>query len=125
MLIGEKIKSIRELRNYTQEYMADQLGITQAGYSKIEKGATSLSLSKLEQLSVILELPLQDILNFDSQRYFIQIKNTEKENSALNDSSIKLIKSLYEDKISLLEVLLGRMDSDLRLYKEKYGANII
>ena len=79
MLIGDKIKSIRELKNYTQEYIADQLGITQAGYSKIEKGKTSLSLDKLEQLALILYLPLENIINFESQKYFNHDSNSEKE----------------------------------------------
>lgn len=35
--INQNVKSIRELKNYTQEYMSEQLGMTQAGYSKIEK----------------------------------------------------------------------------------------
>ncbi|HXA02953.1 MAG TPA: helix-turn-helix transcriptional regulator, partial [Cytophagaceae bacterium] len=36
MSVGSKIKKIRELRNYTQEYMADRLQMSQSGYSKIE-----------------------------------------------------------------------------------------
>ena len=44
--IGTKIKNIRELRNYTQDYMAEKLGITQAGYSKIERGETDVTYSK-------------------------------------------------------------------------------
>ncbi len=51
--IKNKIKSIRELKNYTQEYMADQLGVTQAGYSKIEKGKTILSFAKLVEIARI------------------------------------------------------------------------
>lgn len=37
-MIGYKIKSIRELKNLTQEYMAEKLDISQAAYSKLEKG---------------------------------------------------------------------------------------
>jgi transcriptional regulator with XRE-family HTH domain len=36
MELGTKIKKIRELRNLTQEYLADQLGISQPAYSKLE-----------------------------------------------------------------------------------------
>lgn len=35
--VGQKIKKIRELRNYTQEYMAEQLGMSQTGYGNIER----------------------------------------------------------------------------------------
>ncbi len=45
--IGEKIKKIRELKNYTQEYMAAQIGITQAGYSKIERGESDVPMSAI------------------------------------------------------------------------------
>ncbi|MEC4114616.1 helix-turn-helix transcriptional regulator [Myroides pelagicus] len=38
---------MRELKNLTQEYVAEKLGMTQAGYSKIESGATKLSYSKI------------------------------------------------------------------------------
>ena len=68
--IKSKIKSIRELKNYTQEYMADQLGVTQAGYSKIEKGKTSLSYEKLVEIGKILDVSVEDIISFDYDKYF-------------------------------------------------------
>lgn len=119
MLIGDKIKSIRELKNFTQEYIADQLGITQAGYSKIEKGKTSLSLEKLEQLAVILELPLENIINFEIQEYFNQSHNDQKVNALYSQNRFELVAKLYEDKIILLEKLLGKTDQELQFYKEK------
>lgn len=120
MLIGDKIKSIRELKNYTQEYMAYQLGMTQAGYSKIEKGKTKVNVEKLQKLSVILELPVEAIINFESEHYLNQKESLEKENFMNSDTSFALMKRLYEDKISLLEKLLGKTDTELQCYKEKY-----
>ena len=34
--IGAKIRRIRQLKGYSQEYMATSLGITQNSYSKLE-----------------------------------------------------------------------------------------
>ena len=79
--IKNKIKSIRELKNYTQEYMADQLGVTQAGYSKIEKGKTILSFVKLVEISKILEVSVEDIISFDSQRYFNNFNKVKGNNN--------------------------------------------
>ena len=45
--------------------MATQLGITQAGYSKIEKGKTSLSYEKLVEIGRILDVSVEDIISFD------------------------------------------------------------
>jgi DNA-binding XRE family transcriptional regulator len=47
MKIGNRIKKIREFKNYTQEYMAGQLGISQRAYSKIENDEVSISIEKL------------------------------------------------------------------------------
>lgn len=123
--IKNKIKSIRELKNYTQEYMADQLGVTQAGYSKIEKGKTILSYVKLVEIARILEVSVEDIISFDSERYFSSI-NTVKGNSnngsiLINSDNSAALKELYEDKIKLLEKLLGKTEEELNRYKKKFG----
>jgi transcriptional regulator with XRE-family HTH domain len=49
MSVGAKIKNLRELRNYTQAYMADQLSMSVNGYGKIERDETDLSLGKLRK----------------------------------------------------------------------------
>jgi transcriptional regulator with XRE-family HTH domain len=123
--IKNKIKSIRELKNYTQEYVADQLGVTQAGYSKIEKGKTILSFAKLVEIARILEVSVEDIISFDSQRYFKSF-NSVKGNSnngeiIINSDDSEALKQLYEDKIALLEKLLLRTEQELERYKEKFG----
>ncbi len=33
--IGDRIKKIREMRNFTQDYVATQLGMTLQGYGEI------------------------------------------------------------------------------------------
>ncbi|KQW99533.1 helix-turn-helix transcriptional regulator [Flavobacterium sp. Root420] len=123
--IKNKIKSIRELKNYTQEYMADQLGVTQAGYSKIEKGKTILTYVKLVEIARILEVSVEDIISFDSERYFSSI-NTVKGNSnngsiLINSDNSAVLKELYEDKIKLLEKLLSKTEEELNRYKRKFG----
>ncbi|WP_082189568.1 helix-turn-helix domain-containing protein [Lentimicrobium saccharophilum] len=41
MQIGQKIRKVRELRNFTQEFMAKSLGITQGAYSRIRANASN------------------------------------------------------------------------------------
>jgi transcriptional regulator with XRE-family HTH domain len=122
--IKNKIKSIRELKNYTQEYMADQLGVTQAGYSKIEKGKTVLSFVKLVEIARILEVSVEDILSFDSQRYFNSFNKVKGNNNGsimINSDNSVALKELYEDKIMLLEKLLTKTEEELSRYKKKFG----
>ena len=67
MLIGHKIKKISELRNFTQEHIAEKLNITQAGYSKIERNEVDLNLEKLDKLAQIFEMKPEEILTFDEK----------------------------------------------------------
>jgi transcriptional regulator with XRE-family HTH domain len=41
-----KIKQIRELKNFTQEYVAQKLGLSTRAYSKIETGETQLTINR-------------------------------------------------------------------------------
>jgi transcriptional regulator with XRE-family HTH domain len=65
--IGQKIKKLRELRNYTQSYMAIELDMTQQGYSKIEKEG-KLSVDQLDKIAKILQVEAAYILNFNEQQ---------------------------------------------------------
>ncbi|MEO8534470.1 MAG: helix-turn-helix transcriptional regulator [Flavobacterium sp.] len=122
--MNRKIKSLRELKNYTQQYMAEALEITQAAYSKIEKGKTNLSLNKLEKIAEILGVSIETLIKFDTKIYLDHLTN-EKENS--NQDNFKnqfkgnKVEKLYEEKIVLLELLLAKTDSELKQYKEKFG----
>ena|SRR5690554_1363582 len=122
MLIEEKIKSIRELKNYTQGYMAEELGITQAAYSKIESGQTKLTMNKINDIAQIFEIPVEDLVAYDSQRYFNSFNNVKgSNNGSVINGDAELIAKLYEDKINLLERLLHATENELLRYKEKYG----
>lgn len=123
-MIGNKIKNIRELKNFTQEYMAEKLDISQAAYSKLEKGDIKVSSEKLSQIAKILDVNPEDITSFDSQKYFNSFNNVKGSNNGsiiIGADETELIKKLYEDKISLLEKLLNNTEKELKNYKTKYG----
>ena len=65
-----KIKKIRELKNLTQEYMANQLDISLRAYSKIESGETQLTIKRVNQISRILDISGIDLLNFSEEKVF-------------------------------------------------------
>ena len=65
-----KIKKIRELKNYSQEYVADKLGLSTRAYSKIETGETQLTINRLNELSEIFEVDPIEVLGFDDKQIF-------------------------------------------------------
>jgi len=116
--INDNIKSIRELKNYTQHYMAFRLGITQAGYSKIERGDNAIGLDKLEQIASVFEMNINTIIEFDTSVY---LEQASKSREASQRCGIYNLDALYKDKILLLEKLLAKTDWELKKYKDKFG----
>jgi transcriptional regulator with XRE-family HTH domain len=97
-----KLKQLRELKNFTQEYMANQLGLSTRAYSKIETGETQLTINRLNEISKILEIDPMEILGFDHQNIFNNC--TQEGNIGINHINIpdKLIEQ-YEKRIQQLE----------------------
>ena len=55
-LILDRIRSQRVLKGLSQQNMADELNLTLAGYSKIERGDTELTLTRLRQIAAVLNI---------------------------------------------------------------------
>lgn len=62
MKINEKIKHLREGKHWSQEEMAQKLNMSKNGYAKIERGETSASLGRLEQVAAVLGIGLCELL---------------------------------------------------------------
>jgi len=61
------IRRIREFRDYTQDYLAAKLNISQNAYSKIELGYSSITVARLIQIAEILEVDLVALISIDSE----------------------------------------------------------
>ena len=61
--IAANIRHKREYRNYTQEYLALKLNISQNAYSKIELGYTKITVERLFQIADILEFDVAELIN--------------------------------------------------------------
>jgi transcriptional regulator with XRE-family HTH domain len=60
--IAANIRHRREYRNYTQEYLAAKLDISQNAYSKIELGYTKITVERLFQIADVLDYDVVEIL---------------------------------------------------------------
>jgi transcriptional regulator with XRE-family HTH domain len=104
--IGYKIKKIRELRNYSQEFMAKSIGISQAAYSSIENCKTKLDDKKLKQIAEILKVDEFIIVNFSEEKFFRDAQPQK------NNSSSDKIQELYER-------ILKQKEEEISLLKKK------
>ena len=69
-IVYKNIKTIRELKNLTREYVADALGMSTSGYGKIERGEVDLTVSKFIMISEVLEVDVDYIFKFDVSNFF-------------------------------------------------------
>jgi len=75
--VAGNIRKIREYRDYTQDYLAAKLKISQNAYSKIELGYSKLTIERLFQISAILDIEVTQLLTLDHAEL---IKNISSEN---------------------------------------------
>ncbi len=67
--VAGNIRKVREYRNYTQDYLAAKLEISQNAYSKIELGYSKITLDRLFHIAIILEVAVMELLEFDEEKF--------------------------------------------------------
>jgi len=76
--VAGNIRKIREYRDYTQDYLAAKLKISQNAYSKIELGYSKLTIDRLFQIAAILEVEVPHLLTLNHSDLVKIIADDEK-----------------------------------------------
>ncbi|MBK8516849.1 MAG: helix-turn-helix transcriptional regulator [Saprospiraceae bacterium] len=112
--IGHKIRKARLLKGYNQEYIASKLGISQEAYSKIESNKSNISYSRLDTISQLLDITIEEILNIDEKGPIFNNIADQQHHFAFNNG-IENERKLYEHiitekdkRIELLEKMLNQ-----------------
>ena len=96
-------RKVRELKGFTQEYVAQKLNLSQKAYSKIERGETKLETSRLDEIAEILEVDPIELRSFDENYIFNNCTHSGgKFNHFINQLPERLIEQ-YEARIKQLE----------------------
>ena len=66
--IAANIRKLREYRDYTQDYLAAKLAISQNAYSKIELGYSRITLERLFIISAVLEVNPADLISTEADK---------------------------------------------------------
>lgn len=88
LLIGERLKELRKIKNLTQEDVAEKLGVSFQQIQKYENGKNRISFSKLYELSNFMKIPMESfVANLDgSQNKGLSDNNQSNYMAAQNDS---------------------------------------
>lgn len=82
--IGQRIRKYRKALGYSQEYLAEQVGISIPHMSHIETGNTKLSLPVIVAISTALDVHIDDLV-FETTTY--DKSDIKQEISEILDSS--------------------------------------
>lgn len=120
MLIGQKLREIREAKNLSQVEIAEATGLVQPYVSRVENGHTIPGVETLEKWASALKVPLYQIL-YDGEEPPKPLKlssNHNRElwgNSARDSHDLKRLRQflskMNEQERELLLSLAGRMAS--------------
>lgn len=59
---GDRIKALREKRGWTQQQLADRIGVARVTVARVERALARPSLDLLERLARALRVKLTDLL---------------------------------------------------------------
>lgn len=104
-----KLRLIRESRNYTQEYVAGALNISQTTYCLLEKGNSKISLDRLEKIAALYNISVSELLSIQSQHVEIDYQGI----SIMN----KFEKKMYEETIQRLEAEIEKLFTLFREFR--------
>lgn len=112
--IGHKVRQIRELKNLTQEYMADRLGMSQRGYSKVERDEVKLDWERITQIAKVFDMEPMDLVSFDDNLIFNNCTQSGKiHEQHIHNLPEKLIEQ-YEARIKSLTEEVTFLRDELR-----------
>ena len=119
MNVVENIRKRRKDKGLSHENMAFELGISQAAYTKIEKGETRLTVDRLQKIAETLKVTLGDLLNLEPQSFHQEIHD----NQSVTAISHQKVETLYQENREVYEKLLAAKDEQIVLLKKMLEMN--
>ena len=102
MTLGEKLSKLRKEYNYTQEQLADILGVSRQSISKWESDIAYPETDKLVKMGKLFECSMDYLLNEDDDAFAEYLEQRERQrtapNTAINEKRTTDAKADYEQK---------------------------
>ncbi|MBF0785546.1 helix-turn-helix transcriptional regulator [Muribacter muris] len=121
MDLKEKIRTMREIRKWSQEEMAEKMNMSLNGYARIERGETKLSLEKLEQIANIFNMDALEFMQTANKGVYFMLNDSADNNnvtyygsnelSAVEIEKLKLIIQNKDNLILFKDELLKNKDN--------------
>lgn len=123
--IGNNIRKWRNIKDIKQKELASALEISEAAVSNMENDVCNITVSQLEEISVILNVSIEQLLSDPQEKFRISSANNyvvnEKEEQFLLDKEIlyAIISSMEKKDQQLQELMQNCLHAITKLTKDE------
>lgn len=117
MELSEKIRFMRMFKGWSQEEMAERLGMVVGGYAKIERGETDVNLSRLQQIAGIFGIELSHLIGLSEKNVFNVIENCNN-HSLLSNVNVSVPESELKTQLEKAQLLIEQQTKEIFYLKE-------
>jgi len=118
--VGSNIRKLREKKGFSQDYVAEKLGINQSTYGKLERDVSNMTLDRLYKIADVLEEDITTLLDIGKKNIFSnqtnqgngyvetinndykmmveELKLAYEKMLSIKDEQIVILKNLWEKK---------------------------
>lgn len=105
MNVGKNLQIIREVNDFTQNHVADFLGISQKSYSNLERAKNNVSVEVLLKLSELYKINVLKFLELNTEMIF----NNNTQNGGVG--YINNLANLYSGEKENYQLLLSQQSA--------------
>jgi transcriptional regulator with XRE-family HTH domain len=98
-----QIKQLRENAQYSQEEMAQKMGISQSAYARFELSKTKIDLDRLESFAKQIGKPFIDVITYPER--YINVRDIGKELNNSEPEVVVQIKIKGSERENLLKTI--------------------
>jgi transcriptional regulator with XRE-family HTH domain len=108
--VAERIRLLRQQKGLSQQNLADELGITVAAYSNIERGVTDVNMTRLEQIAILLNTTPSSL---------ISDANHANDSSELVYGTLNNHVAMLSQQIAFLQKQVNILQEEMAVLKSK------
>lgn len=98
MQVHEKLKFLRFKANYTQEYLASEIGVDYTTYGKYESGKTPIKLEQAVKIANLYNITIDELCGLETK--------TIKDSNSIKKHNLQLLVELDGEDKTLNDLVL-------------------
>lgn len=123
MEVYERIKFLRMFKGWSQDEMAEKLGMALHGYAKIERGEVDVNLTRFKQIAETLEIEPAQLMGLNEKTVLnlLNIEDSPHRNHICNMSPNCHVEYSECDKhqVEKLSLLLEQKEKEIMLLNQQ------